>query len=62
MVKVTTLQKIPRDGYAFEEKLTGVFDNLVTAMPFLSEMVDHFQFSRVEIEPVVTEELEDTEQ
>lgn len=62
MVQVTIVQEIPRNGYSFEEKLVGTFDNAVAAMPFLSEMSEHFQYKRIEIEEVVTEELPDTEE
>ena len=62
MVQVTIVQEIPRNGYSYEDSIVGTFDDPVSAMPFVSEIREHFKYKRIVVEEVVTEELPDTEE
>ena len=65
MVKVTIVQEERKEYFSKEEnkikpytdteKITGTFDDPVKAMPFLSELLDHFKCSSIIIEPVEVE-------
>ena len=59
MIKVTIEQSRKyNDGYVSTEEITGVFDDPVKAMPFLSEFMQHFQYKKMVIEPVEVETVE----
>ena len=62
MIKVTIEQTKKYDTFDSTQECVGVFDDPIKTMPFLSEFMEHFQYKRIIIEPIETEELEDTEQ
>lgn len=59
MIKLTIEQSRRfGDGYVSTEEITGVFDDPVKAMPFLSEFMQHFQYKKMVIEPAEVESVE----
>lgn len=62
MVRVTIEQTKHGSSFEYTQEVTGQFDDTVTAMPFLSEFMEHFEYKRIVIEPAQAEEVSDPDE